>query len=264
MVSGALSKMAGRLAVHSMKPLQRPKPMSDEENSQSPDKPPKDKGPTRARRRLGPRKSCTGKEKAETPPPAETGVTLPLEVVLNPGHLLKMAIDHEFSSADIETDNSTLAVLKDMVEGMQAGSSLDDLRVPLLQLTGNQEERAKLVRSLMLSNDYSRLSKYLIIRDKLEQFMLQQATLGNLSPAEGLSFLRTVREEIENIQRAVTEGAAAGADVTTLLNKVTFATKAQEDLLAKKIKGSPQNRELVRKLIYQLAKITRRGKSATN
>jgi hypothetical protein len=187
-------------------------------------------------------------------------VATPTEVILNPGQLLMSVLAKDIGSVDISTDNSVLALLKDMVEGMRAGENLEDLRVPLLQLTGNQEERAKLVRSLMLTHDYDRLSSYLIIRDKLEQLLLAEAMSGKLDPAQALSFLRTVREEISQIQSAVTEGAAAGGDVTTLLNKVSFAAKAQEDVLLSKIKSSPQNRELVRKLIYQLAKLTTRGK----
>jgi hypothetical protein len=69
--------------------------------------------------------------------------------------------------------------------------------------------------------------------------------------------LRTVREEISKIESSVIEGASSGADITTLLNKVNTAARVQEDVLAKKIKGSPQNRELVRKLIYRLTKMTR-------
>jgi hypothetical protein len=99
----------------------------------------------------------------------------------------------------------------------------------------------------------------LIIRDKLEQFMLQHALDGKLSPGEGLSFLETVRGEISKIQSAVAEGAVGG-DVTTLLNKVNFATATNENLLSKQVKSSPQSRELVRKLIYRLAKLTRSNK----
>lgn len=237
--------------------------MSADKNSPSPDPQLKDKErPTKAPR-LRRRRSSTARPETPTldqPENGDTRVALPTEVVLNPGQLLKQVIDSNVSSVDISTDNSVLALLKDMVEGMRAGENLEDLRVPLLQLTGNQEERAKLVRSLMLTHDYDRLSKYLIIRDKLEQFLLAEAMKGHLDPDQGLSFLRTVREEISQIQSAVTEGAAAGGDVTTLLNKVSFAAKAQEDILSSKIKGSPQNRELVRKLIYQLSKLTRVGK----
>lgn len=219
------------------------------------------------RRLSRPRKSSTASP--DSGKPAETSVAppsripLPLEVVLNPGHLLKDAL--ELSSevpTTIGTDNPVLSVLQDMVEGMQSGSNIEDLRVPLLQLTNNQEERAKLVRSLILTNDYNRLSKYLIIRDSLEKLMLAHAIEGSLTPAEGMSFLRVVREEIDNIQGSVTEGAAAGGDVTTMLNRVSFAAKAQEDILASKIKSSPQNRELVRKLIYRLTKLTTRGKAS--
>jgi len=241
--------------------------MSAENNTpQSPDQPQKDKE-SRKRR---PRSKLPASSTGEKPPirltsePVSNASIVPtsLEVVLNPGQLLKYVVESNLGEVEVRTENSVLALLKDMVEGMRAGDNLEDLRVPLLQLTGNQEERAKLVRSLMLTNDYDRLAKYLIIRDKLEQFLLTEALNGKLDPAQGLSFLRTVREEISTIQGAVTEGAASGGDVTTLLNKVSFAAKAQDDILASKIKSSPQNRELVRKLIYRLSKLTR-GKSTS-
>jgi len=180
---------------------------------------------------------------------------IPLEVLLNPGHLLRTAM--EADQVELTTDNPTLAVLKDLVEAMKAGQDIEDLHTPLVQLTSNSDERAKLVRALILTQDYSRLTNYLIIRDRLEQLMLGHALEGTLSAAEGLSFLRTVREEISKIESSVIEGASSGADITTLLNKVNTAARVQEDVLAKKIKGSPQNRELVRKLIYRLTKMTR-------
>ena len=250
-----------------MRHLRKVKLMSAAENSPSPARSKKDKGSPKARPSSRLRKSST--DRPSDPPPTppsvvgEASVALPLEVVLNPGHLLKLALDTHSTEAELSTDNPTLAVLQDMVEGMKAGESLEDLRVPLLQLTGNQEERAKLVRSLMLTHDYSRLSNYLILRDKLEQLMLGFAVGGQLSPAEGLSFLRTVREEISTIQGSVTEGATSSGDVTTLLNKVSFAAKAHEDILSKKIKSSPQNRELVRKLIFRLSKLSRASRSST-
>jgi len=229
--------------------------MNADEKSPSPSQPTKDKAlPSQSSKR----NKSSSVEKQSTPPPSvQASVAIPLEVLLNPGQFLKACLDAPETGAELLTTDPSLSVLQDLVEAMRTGESVDDLKVPIIQLTGNQEERAKLVRSLQLSHDYTRLAKFLIIRSKLEQVVMGYAADGKFTPAESLSFYRTVREEISDIQSAVSEGAAAGGDVTTMLNKVTFATKAQEVELAKRVKGSPYNRELVRKLVYKLSKLVR-------
>ena len=182
---------------------------------------------------------------------------IPLEV-LDAYPELKAFSGEAIQSSDVTTDDPALAVLSDLVAGLASGSDISDLKVPLLQLTGSQEERAKLVRSLILSHDYSRLAKFLIIRDRMEKLTMENAINRELTPSETLAFLRIARDEIDKIQGSISEGAASAGDVTTMLNKVHFAAKIQEDELAKKMKGSPQNRELVRKIIYQLSKLSRK------
>lgn len=232
--------------------------MNAAENSPSPDTPQKDKAQKPA---PSSKPSRSSTDKKPVPPSVQAPAAVSLEVLLNPAALLAQVINAPDLETQLTSSDPSLAVLADLVEAMKSGESVDDLRLPILQLTGNQEERAKLVRSLMLSHDYSRLAKFLIIRDKLEQVVLSYAVDGKFSPAESLSFYRTVREEIGEIQGSVSEGAAAAGDVTTMLNKVTFATKAQEGELAKKMKGSPYNRELVRKLVYKLGKLVKDKKS---
>lgn len=169
--------------------------------------------------------------------------------------MLKHAVESEGGQLSLKPTDQALAVMRDLVEGMKSGSDLASLRVPIVQLTGNQEERAKLIRSLMLTHDYSRLVNYLVIRDKLEQLLMEYAAAGQFTPAEGLAFFKAVCGEIAGIQQAVSEGAASGGDATTLLNRVSFAAKAQEGILSKKVNSSPQNRELVRRVIYRLTKL---------
>lgn len=234
------------------------KQMNDAANSPSPSQLPKDKAVQLAKP-SSPPKSSTAKK--PIPPSVQAPVAVPLEVLLNPGQFLAACLEAPEKLTELSSTDPSLAVLQDLVEAMRSGESVDDLKVPILQLTGNQEERAKLVRSLMLSHDYSRLAKFLIIRDKLEQVVMSYAVDGKFDPAQSLSFYRVVRDEISGIQTSVSEGAAAAGDVTTMLNKVTFATKAQEGELAKKMRGSSYNRELVRKLVYKLQKLVKDKKT---
>lgn len=117
--------------------------------------------------------------------------------------MLKHAVESEGDQLSLKPTDQALAVMRDLVEGMKSGSDLASLRVPIVQLTGNQEERAKLIRSLMLTHDYSRLVNYLVIRDKLEQLLMEYAAAGQFTPAEGLAFFKAVCGEIAGIQQAL-------------------------------------------------------------
>lgn len=158
-------------------------------------------------------------------------------------------------------DDRVLATLQRVVDGINGGKNLSSDISEIAQLISHQEDRAELIDNLMLTHDYSRLIRYVKARDHLENFLLDCAMRGDLSPAEALAFQKLVMDESSKIMDRVKSGATSVKDIIGLMNKVDYTVTLSEKQLQRQFaKTTPQGREVVRRLTHRLAKLQRQKK----
>jgi hypothetical protein len=148
-----------------------------------------------------------------------------------------------------------------VVDSIKSGKSITDSHVQIASLINNQEERAKLLDTLLLTHDYDRLVNFLYARKQLEQLLLSAAMRGDLTPTEQLAFMTIVLKETETISQRIRAGANSEKDIMSLLNKVDYTMQVSESDSLKKFKDTtPQGREIIRRLAHRLSKLQRHEK----
>jgi len=153
----------------------------------------------------------------------------------------------------INITDPSLGILQEVVDSFQNGKSILHLKDALMQLTTNQEQRAELISALVLSHDYSRLTKYIAVREHLEDKVLEAALRDDLSPAEQLMLLRLVGDETTALENKVQGSSTGIKDMMALMNKVDYQLQVGEhSLRTKYAKTTPQGREIVRRIAVRI------------
>ena len=121
-----------------------------------------------------------------------------------------------------------------------------------------QEKRAEIVDQLVLTHEYTRLSKFLKTRAVLEAVLIQAAQTGSLTPAESIAVLGMLTSEIKSMSARVKSGSASMKDLMTLLEKVDYTIKEREEGQSQQFSGTtPQEREITRRLAYKVSKLAK-------
>lgn len=148
-----------------------------------------------------------------------------------------------------------LDAIERVIDGFKKGESLEPIRDKVRKLITAQESRAELVQSMMVMHDLDRLPKFLSARRSIETFLTQCAQRSDLSPAEGLAFLKLIQDEIVNIGNSVRSRAASVRDVEDLVDKADFVAQLSDEQIIKKFeKTSPLGREIIRKVSFRILK----------
>ena len=165
----------------------------------------------------------------------------------------RQLLDPQPSSAHSDQVIDTLRVV---VDGIKSGKSITENHDQIASLINNQEERAKLLDTLLLTHDYDRLVNFLYARKQLEQLLLSAAMRGDLTPTEQLAFMTIVLKETETISQRIRAGANSEKDIMSLLNKVDYTMQVSESDSLKKFKDTtPQGREIIRRAAYRIRKL---------
>lgn len=160
-------------------------------------------------------------------------------------------------STEVLDDDPALAALRVVIDGIQSGKSIQNSASEIARLVNNQESRADLIDTLILTHEYDRLMKFLTARKRVEDVMLTAASSGRMSPTEAMAFMAMMSPEIKAMMARVKSSTAAGKDVFSLLSKVDFVLQQDEAALAEKFKHTtPQARELARRITHKLQKAT--------
>lgn len=162
------------------------------------------------------------------------------------------------SHPQIPINDPALSVLQQVVEGFSNGTSLAHLSEQINQLISNQEQRAELISSLVMSHEYQRLVKYLAVRAHLEDQLIESALRDDLSVSERIMLLKLVGDETQSTANKVQAGSTTVKDILGLMNKVDYKLQLGERSLGSKFKKTtPQGREIVRRVAFQLQRTIR-------
>jgi signal transduction histidine kinase len=175
--------------------------------------------------------------------------------------ILRQASEGRRKRKGLELNDPIISTLEGVVSSIKSGEGMATHTEAISRLVANQEDRAGLIQNLLLTHDYDRLIDYVKARRLLEMHMLDCLSRGKLTPTEALAFMRIVQAETETITNHINSGAHDINDVTSMLNKVDYATQASDRDLAKKFRNTtPQDRELLRKIVYKLSKAVKKSK----
>lgn len=148
-----------------------------------------------------------------------------------------------------------LDAIEKVISGFKNGESLEPIRDKVRRLITAQESRAELIQSMMVMHDLDRLPKFLAARSRIETFLTECAQRGDLSPAEGMAFLKLIQDEIKDIGANVRSKSTSVRDVEDLVDKADFVAQLSDEQLAKKFeKTSTLGREIIRKVSYRILK----------
>ena len=153
----------------------------------------------------------------------------------------------------ISINDPTLSVLQEVVQSFQDGTSLVHLKDRIDKLIINQEQRAELISQLLLSHEYSRLVKYLMVRNHLEDELVGASLRDDLSVGEKMIMLKMADDVVNSLSSKIQAGSTSMHDVMSIISKVDYTLQVNEGSLKQKFKRTtPQGREIVRKLAYRL------------
>lgn len=157
-----------------------------------------------------------------------------------------------------ETADSSPALdtLQKVVSLIEDGGDLSTAQADVVRLILNQEERADLISSLMLTQDYRRLVRSAQTFERLEAALHQIARTNQLSPTQLLAFHKLIGDDMTETYARVRSGGRSVKDLTGLLNRINYAAHEDEEGLKRKFaKVNPQEREIVRRLAHKLVKL---------
>ena len=152
-----------------------------------------------------------------------------------------------------------LRTLKEVVEGIHTGADLSSQYHVLNRLLHNQQQRAEVVDSLLLTSEYKRVVEVTTARNHLEAQLVKSAYREDLTPAEQLVLLSQLTQISNSASSKIKAGALPLNDLTVLLQKIDYAANAEGEAALKKtyVQTSPQAREVIRKLALRLIRVVK-------
>jgi len=149
-----------------------------------------------------------------------------------------------------------LDALENMVSAVVSGNVFPDSdRETVARLIHEQERRAEIITSLLMTHDQERLVRFLRMRKKLESQLEEALASNQLSNADKAAFLDYINAEARHMENNVKAGAVGLKDVIGLLTKLDYSLSQGNAALQQRLAAtSPQAREVVRKLAYRVAR----------
>ena len=145
--------------------------------------------------------------------------------------------------------------LKRVLRGITAGEDLKDSEPMIARLVANQEARAKVINSLIMTHDYERLVRFIDVRKNMDRVIIDAAANKELKWQTAVNLYKLVTLEVEEISGRMRAQMMGNTEMLNLIQKVGWATDMDDMALADKLKGtSPQGREIIRRVAYKLKK----------
>jgi hypothetical protein len=156
---------------------------------------------------------------------------------------------------EVEHPDEALRALKQVMSGIREGTDLSKDEPMIARLVNNQEARAKVINSLVMTHDYERLLKFIEVRRSMDAFLLERARRKDVSPNEIMAIYKLISVEVEEISGRMRAQSMGNEEMLHLIQKVGWATDVTPEQLAEKFKGSSrQGREMARKVGFKLQK----------
>lgn len=157
--------------------------------------------------------------------------------------------------------DTVLDALASIVNSVVTGTPFEQGNT-VARLVHEQEQRAELISSLLLTHDQERLVRFLRMRKKLEGDLEVALNTGILSNADKVAFLNYLNSESRQMENNVRAGSAGLKDVIGMLVKLDYSMSQGDGVLRQRLAAtSPQAREVVRKLAYRIGRATRAERS---
>jgi ribosomal protein L12E/L44/L45/RPP1/RPP2 len=154
-----------------------------------------------------------------------------------------------------------LDAMEAVVDNITNSKDIRDQYSKISQLTRNQDARAEIFNALSITHEYSRYTKFMKARKKIETVLLAVADKGNLTPAESMAFLAYLSAEMKVAEKRIFSNSISGKDIEGLLAKINYAATTEAEAFQEKLRDtSPQNREIVRRLAHKLLAASAGGK----
>lgn len=164
--------------------------------------------------------------------------------------------DEDLKNEAMPKEDPVLKVLQDVISGIISGKGLSSHQEEVKKYISNQQDRAELISSLLLTKDYQRLAEFTKARDLLERSLLEAAGRSDLNTSETMALMQLVGEQVNRLEGRVQAGASNISDVMALLNKADFALQEHEGQIKDKFKHTtPAGREIVRRIVHKLRKL---------
>ena len=129
------------------------------------------------------------------------------------------------------------------------------------RLVHEQEQRAELISSLLLTHDQQRLVQFMRMRKKLEADLETALSSDALTNADKVAFLNYINAESRHMENNIKAGSAGLKDVIGMLTKLDYVMSQGDATLRNRLAAtSPQAREVVRKLAYRIGRSARDGR----
>jgi methyl-accepting chemotaxis protein len=151
-------------------------------------------------------------------------------------------------------------VMDNVVEGILRGESLEKHHDQIRKYILNQQDRSELIANLLLTKDYRRLVSFVKVRDILERRLLEAATRADLNISEIMAMMQIVNANADKLSNKVEAGASNISDILALMTKVDYTLQENDTRMKEKLsKTSASGREIVRRVIHKLKKVTSDG-----
>jgi hypothetical protein len=175
---------------------------------------------------------------------------------------INSANEREYGAQHEDLSDPLSDTLENVINGIMTGKSLDEYRDDIKRYIHNQQDRSDLIINLLLTKDYQRLLKFVKVRDDLEAKLLAAAGRTDLNASEMMAFSQLITEMTAKLEGRVQAGSTNVSDVMALLSKADYALQLQEETTKKKFKQTtPTGREIVRRLVHKLSKISKDDKT---
>lgn len=164
----------------------------------------------------------------------------------------------EPEKAVIKLDQS-VAVLLEIVKGLNTGSDLSHVREEVMRFVSHQQGKLDLVKALMQANDITRLSRFTEMRDVSEQHLFRLHSRGDLTTPEWITLYHISTNEIKTIQAGMKSGGennqSGVASSSSLIDELDVKAQQSAADAEERYKGtSPQGREVIRKHLCRVQK----------
>lgn len=159
---------------------------------------------------------------------------------------------------NVQDSDMVLDMLDKLLTGFKHGISLAPIKERLKSILSSQAEKAELVNSLVLIHEQDGMSKLLALRQHLRNYIIGSGFRGDMTVPEAMAFLQMIEPWIKDAQHKTSISAQKGRDLGDLIDSADFTQKmSQEELEAKFSNTSPMGREIIRKIGWQLVKLTK-------
>lgn len=154
---------------------------------------------------------------------------------------------------DETPDSRTLRLLRQTVDSLATGASLESAKEELARIISNQDEKNRLITALCAQLDHERLANWMESQQHVERIIHRACRRGDLSSGEALVVYQMANTKIGEIRNQMAKVKAD--DAVTVMDRATVVreTESVERSLQRRWEGlTPQGREIIRKNLFRL------------